>query len=159
MPGLRALQQASSPAFGTGFATPLATQAQPQRNLSFGSAQPSFGLNLRASVQPIPSQAISDISSTAMSPTLPRPDLGETTTTSSAQRNDVLYIPRQPMGQTGEPDKAGQEGEASHKENTEERSNFQVEQGFSGKLTMTLCVHVCVCVCVCVRHISIGIEW
>ena len=130
--GLRLGQQASSPFIGTGFATPRTTQAQPQR--SFGpppSAQQPAGINLSAPIQGQPSNI-----STAVIPSQPSvsADLGTATT----QRDNILYIPRQPMNRAGESNNAEQESVASNDENAEEQSSSQ-KQSFSCKLAMHVC--------------------
>ena len=95
------------------------------------------GLNLNAPVQPIVNQPIASSSSIAVGPAQ-QSDL--VTTTSASQRQRVMYIPRQPMNQTGGSNNAGQEGIASNTENDEEQSSSQI-QGFSCKLTKCVLVH------------------
>ena len=124
-------QQASPLTFGTGITTTSATQAQPQRSLNSNFsplAQHLHGLNLNAPVQPIVSQPNS--SSVAVSTAQPS-DL--VTATLASQRQQVMYIPRQPMSQTGGSNNTGQENVAPNTENTEEQSSSQ-NSGFSCKL-------------------------
>ena len=129
--------QASSSTFGTGFAT---TQAPPQRGLTsnFGyvapSAQQSVGPSLSAPAQPVQSQPSS--SSGAAVRTAQLSDLA---TTSATQRNNVLYIPRQPTSRAGGSNNTGQVSIASNTENSEEQSSPQ-KQAFSRKLIDYDCV-------------------
>ena len=130
-------QQPSSLTLGTGHATASAiTRAQSQIIGSTPSVQQSAGLDLNPPVQPIVNEPIASSSSTAVSPAQ---QLDLVTTTSAASRGQrIIYIPRQPMSQTGGSNNAGQESIASNTENAEEQSSSQ-KRGFSCKL---LCVLV-----------------
>ena len=65
--------------------------------------------------------------------------LSDLATTSTTQRNNVLYIPRQPTSQAGGSNNTGQVSIASNTENSEEQSTPQ-KQAFSHKLIDYDCV-------------------
>jgi hypothetical protein len=139
------VQQASSPLnyVGTGFATTRATPAQPQRNLNVGfassnSAPQPAGVNLSTPIQSAANQPSS--SGTTVSPA--QPSVSAVLGTVTTQRDNILYIPRQPMSQIGRSDNGGQESIASNDENEKEQSSSQ-KQAFSCKLAKhdrTLCI-------------------
>jgi hypothetical protein len=139
------VQQASSPLnyVGTGFATTRATPAQPQRNLNFGFAssnsapQPAV-FNFSTPIQSTASQP-SGSGATVSSAQL---SISAVLGTATTQRDNILYIPRQPMNQIGRSDNPGQDSIVSYDENEEEQSSSQ-KQAFSCKLAKhdcTLCI-------------------
>lgn len=130
-------QQASPLTFGTGVVTTSVTQPQPERNLNptFRSplAQQLGGLNLTAPAQPMASQSSS--SSVAVS-TAQSSDLA--IMTSASQRPRVMYIPRQPMSQSGGSNNTGQESVAPNADNAQEQNSSQ-NSDFSCKFNNYVC--------------------